>query len=235
MNKDSELIFEAYKSAYEEEEFGDTVPAASIADLLTFETSKVHPKYGNFDSNIEYYFDPTSGGGGEQASTFCEDKLIQFAKSNGVRPAFLELFFTDYPYSKFIPKTKQLAEIALNPEFQVPRRDMDPEAKMRYSMARQSAAKIFPFMGIAATPESYRFLIKDAWEKLPDGVIGNAEWDYSFHAGEGTVDSFIAALGTSESDVRNKLKSALKVIDAEYVGSSTEAKFQQRYQVRSGD
>jgi hypothetical protein len=235
MNKGCEIIYEAYKNTHKSKNYGDTVPATSIADSLTFETSQVDPKYENFDSNVMFYFDPTEGGGGEQATGFSEEKLEQFARSNGVSPLFLEMFFTTYPYSLFIPKTKQLAEIALNPEFQVPVRNMTPEIKAQYKTARNSGPGIFPFLGIAATPESYRFLIKDSWEKLPDGVIGNASWDYSFHAGEGTVDSFIAALGTSESDVRNKLTSALKVIDAEYVGSSTEAKFQQRYQVRSVD
>jgi len=229
MKQDAELIWEAYTSS--KKKYGDIVPAIEIADLLNVEVS-TFTDWGT--STIDNYFDPTGGGGGQQEQTLYEDKVEEFAKKHNISSSYLAAFFDGFLYNSFIPKCKVLADIVLNPIF-LPRYKRSPEEMQQLKEARKKAGELFPYVGIALSPESYRLLVSDSWDKLPECVIGNTEWDWSFHGGEGRVESFIAAIGKTEKDVRQKLKAALGVLRAEYVGSSTEAKFQQRYKVREGD
>jgi hypothetical protein len=229
MKQDAELIWEAYTSS--KKKYGDIVPAIEIADLLNVEVS-TFTDWGT--SSIDHYFDPTSGGGGQQEQTLYDAKFSEFAKGHNISSSYLATFFESLLHNLFIPKCKILSDIALNPTFQS-RYKRSPEEMQQLKEARNKAQELFPYVGIALTPESYRLLVGDSWDKLPECVIGNTEWDWSFHGGEGRVESFIAAIGKTEKDVRQKLKAALGVLRAEYVGSGTEARFQQRYKVREGD
>jgi len=233
MDNESKLIWEAYAS-YGDPEYGDVVPAIDILDSIDFTISQFSERGS---SSVEGYFDPTSGGGGEQEDTLYNDKILELAKEARVSKYHIKTFFGSWIHNLFIPKCKKLADIALSPEMTKSRKEMSPEEVEAYKQARSSgsAVAMFPYIGIASSPENYRLLVKDAWNQLPDCVIGNTEWDYSFHAGAGNVDSFIAAIGSSEQEVRALLKRALRNIKAEYVGNSVEAKFRQRYQVREGD
>lgn len=229
MDKESNLIWEAYASS--KKKYGDIVPAIKIADLLNVETS-TFTEWGT--SDIDDYFDPTGGGGGQQDETLYSAKIDEFAKEQDISSSYLATFFDSLLHNLFIPKCEVLADIALNPIF-LPRYKRSPEEIQQLKEARNKAQELFPYIGIALTPESYRLLVGESWDKLPECVIGNTEWDWSFHGGEGTVGSFVAAIGKSDSDVKQKIKAALRVLKAEYVGSSTETKFQQRYKVREGD
>lgn len=232
-NRDTELIWEAYNSN-SKLKFGDIIPAISILDSLNFDISQFSKAGG---SSVEHYFDPTSGGGGDQGDTLYDEKISELARKASVSKYYILTFFDSWIHNLFIPKCKKLADIALSPDMTKPRKEMSPEEVEAFKEARSRgyAVEMFPYIGIASSPESYRLLVGEAWDQLPDCVIGNTEWDYSFHAGEGKVDSFIAAIGGSEQEVKTLLVQALKSINAEYVGSSTEAKFRQRYQVREGD
>lgn len=228
-NRDTELIWEAYSSS--KKEYGDIIPAIDIADLLNVEIS-TFTDWGT--STIDHYFDPTNGGGGQQDVTLYDAKNTEFAKEHNISSSYIATFFNSFLHNLFIPKCKVLADIALNPIFH-PRYKRSPEELQQLKEARNKARELFPYVGIALTPESYRLLVSESWDQLPECVIGNTEWDWSFHGGWGTVSSFIAAIGSSEQEVRALLEQALKNVKAEYVGSSTEAKFRQRYQVREGD
>jgi hypothetical protein len=229
-NRDTELIWEAYSSS-NELKYGDIIPAIKILDSLNINIGKFSEMGGSI---LDEYIDPTGTVdnrhyGDDSNTALYDEKLEEFARQYG--------FYYSLAHNLFIPKCKKLADMALESIMTKRRGKMTPQENETNKQRRSKGydVKMFPYIGIAATPESYRLLVREAWDNLPDCVIGDTDYDYSFHGGEGKVTSFIAAIGSSEQEVRSLLEQALKNVKAEYVGSSTEAKFRQRYQVREGD
>jgi hypothetical protein len=196
--------------------FGDMINASSInASELVYETEKIDHKWGNFDR----YLDPTEGAGGGDRNLFVDDQWGKFYKANKLR-------FTVFSYmiDLFTPKSKTL--LALSKQMvEWPAYQSSPE---KYALI-DKVKETYTHVGIVRTTERYRFIIDEAtWKALPSEVIGNTSYDYSFHAGEGTVDSFLMAIGNSESDVKAKLKKALGKVKAEYIGNAMELKYAQK-------
>jgi hypothetical protein len=87
----------------------------------------------------------------------------------------------------------------------------------------------YTHVGVVRPTEKYRLIVDEAtYKALPADTIGNTSYDYSFHAGEGTIDSFLMAIGNSESDVKSKLKKGLSKVKAEYIGNAMELKYAQK-------
>ncbi len=237
-NRDTELIWEAYSST-NKLKYGDTIPAIKILDSLNINIGKFS-EMGR--SILDEYIDPTGTVDNriyedDSNTALYDEKLEEFARQFGISFGDVHGFYYSLAHNLFIPKCKKLADMALESIMIKRRGKMTPQENETNKQRRSKGydVKMFPYIGIAATPESYRLLVREAWDNLPDCVIGDAKYDYSFHSGPGKVDSFIAAIGSSEQEVRRLLERALENIKAEYVGSSTEAKFRQRSQVREGD
>ncbi len=196
--------------------FGDMISASSIdAAELIYETQKIDHKHGNFSE----YLDPTEGGGGDTTDMFIDKQWEKFYKANDLR-------FTVFGYmlDVFTPKSKTLLAFAKRmiewPSYKNPpeKYDLLDEVKETYT-----------HVGIVRTTEKYRLIVDEAtYKALPAEVIGNTLYDYSFHAGEGAVASFLMAIGNSESDVKAKLKKALGKVKAEYIGNAMELKYAQK-------
>lgn len=196
--------------------FGDMVPAASLdSSDLVYETEKIDHKWGNFDR----YLDPTEGAGGGNRSLFVDDQWSKFSKAHKLRYTVF-----GYMIDLFTPKSKTL--LALSKQMcEWPAYQSSPE---KYALI-DKVKETYTHVGVVRTTESYRFIIDEAtWKALPSEVIGNTSYDYSFHAGEGTVDSFLMAIGDSEGDVKSKLKKALSKVKAEYIGNAMELKYAQK-------
>lgn len=237
-NRDTELIWEAYSSP-SKLEYGDIIPAIKILDSLNINIGKFS-EMGT--SILDEYIDPTGTVdnrlyGDSSNTALYDEKVEEFARQFGISFGDVHGFYYSLAHNLFIPKCKKLADMALESIMAKRRGKTTPQENETNKQRRSKGydVKMFPYIGIAATPESYRLLVREAWDNLPDCVIGDTDYDYSFHGGEGKVTSFIAAIGSSEQEVRSLLEQALKNVKAEYVGSSTEAKFRQRYQVREGD
>ena len=196
--------------------FGDTVAASSIeAGEFTYETQKIDHKYGNFDE----YIDPTEGGGGGTTDMFIDRQWEKFYKANDLR---FSVF--NYMIDLFTPKSKTLLAFSKR-MCEFPSYKSSPE---KYDLVDE-VKKTFTHVGVVRTTERYRLIVDEAtYRALPQGVIGNTSYDYSFHAGEGTVASFLMAIGDSEGDVKGKLKKALGKVKAEYIGNATELKYAQK-------
>jgi len=196
--------------------FGDLIPASSLkSSELVYETEKIDHKWGNFDR----YLDPTEGAGGGDRSLFVDDQWGKFYKAHKLR-------FTVFGYmiDLFTPKSKTLLALSKQmvewPAYQ--------SSSEKYALI-DKVKELYTHVGVVRTTESYRFIIDEAtWKALPSEVIGNTSYDYSFHAGEGTVDSFLMAIGDSEGDVKSKLKKALGKVKAEYIGNAMELKYAQK-------
>ena len=195
--------------------FGDMVAASSIDDSdLKIQTQKIDHKYGNFDE----YIDPTEGGGGG-SELFIDKQWEKFYKANGLR-------FTVFSYmiDLFTPKSKVLLAFAKR-MCEFPPHKSSSE---KYDLIDE-VKKTYTYVGVVRPTEKYRLIVDEAaYKALPDDTIGNTSYDYSFHAGEGTVDSFLMAIGDSEADVKSKLKKALSKVKAEYIGNAMELKYAQK-------
>jgi hypothetical protein len=196
--------------------FGDMVTASSInATELRYETQKIDHKYGNFAE----YIDPTEGAGGGTDGMFIDKQWEKFYKANDLR-------FTVFSYmlDLFTPKSKTL--LALSKQMvELPAYQSSPE---KYALIDE-VKETYTHVGVVRPTEKYRFIVDEAtWKALPSEVIGNTSYDYSFHAGEGTVDSFLMAIGGSEADVKSKLKKGLSKVKAEYIGNAMELKYAQK-------
>lgn len=196
--------------------FGDMISASSIdATDLQYETQKIDHKYGNFDE----YLDPTEGGGGGTTGMFIDKQWEKFYKANDLR-------FTVFSYmlDLFTPKSKTLLAFSKRmiewPSYQ--------NNSEKYKLIDE-LKETYTHVGVVRTTEKYRLIVDEAtYKALPQDTIGNTSYDYSFHAGEGVIDSFLMAIGNSEADVKAKLKKALGKVKAEYIGNAMELKYAQK-------
>ena len=196
--------------------FGDKIIASSIdASDLYYEAEKIDYRDGNFSN----YLDPTEGAGGGTDGMFIDKQWEKFYRANGLRSSLF-----GYMLDIFIPKSKKLLGFAKRMiEF-----PLYQNSSEKYKLI-DAVRETYTHVGIVRTAERYRLIVDDAtYKALPDDVIGNTLYDYSFHAGEGVVASFLMAIGNSEADVKSKLKNALSKVKAEYVGSTTELKYAQK-------
>ena len=196
--------------------FGDMVQASGIdtADLH-YEVEKIDHRDGNFGQ----YLDPTEGAGGGKDDLLVDKKWAKFYKANGLRSSVF-----GYMIDIFIPKSKTLFGFAKR-MVEFPSHQNSSE---KYDLIDAVKEK-YTHVGVVRTSERYRLIVDEvAYDVLPAEVIGNTSYDYSFHAGEGVIASFLMSIGNSESEVKNKLKSALGKIKAEYIGSTTELKYAQK-------
>ncbi len=206
-SKDLSFLAEAYTSIYTESKVGDIVDIP--ADDLVYEYEKNNN--GDFFSDS---FDPQEGGGGWDPfdSSIASKKAASWVKEN-------DKSFTgtiDY----FLPKSPVLQELKL-------------KARPFTSQYKYGQEDNFPIAGKVRPTEKYKFIIDEAtYNALPDDVIATSEYDYSFHAGEGVVSSWIMAIGVSEADVKQKLDNALTKVKTQYVGSAMELKYAQKQAVR---
>lgn len=246
-SRDTELIWEAYKSS-SRPKIGDIASAANIMDYLNIQIDKFKKSSFGSGTIIDGYMDPSGtfdnriykdiAGNDLNAAALYDEKLEEFANKVGVPFYKLDDFYTSIPHTKFIPKCKKLADIAIESITAKSRGKMSPEEAKAYTEGRSKgyAESLFPYIGIASPiPETYTLLVREGWDRLPECVIGDAYYEISFHAGEGSVPSFIAAIGTSEQEVRKLLQKALKNINAQYVSNETERRAYLRYKVREGD
>ena len=196
--------------------FGDMIAASAIDDSdLIIETQKLDHKWGNFDE----YLDPTQGAGGANRDIFIDVQWEKFRKAHGLR-------FTVFSYmlDLFTPKSKTLLAFSKN-MCEWPPYTNNAE---KYDLI-DKVHKTFTHVGVVRTTEKYRLIIDEAtYKALPEETIGNTSYDYSFHAGEGIIDSFLMAIGKSESDVKSKLKKGLSKTKAEYIGNAMELKYAQK-------
>ena len=196
---------------------GQMLSASSIEpENLVFKIHKLDHKNSYFDE----YLDPTEGGGGGSGITFIENQLTKFGQQHKIKTSI----FKDYTLDYFIPKSKVLFDIAKRVSILSPfsssyaKTDILDEAK-----------DVYKYIGAVRTTESYRLIIDETtYKSLPEDIIGNTSYDYSFHGGEGIIASFIMAIGKSESDVKSKLKKALGKVKAEYIGNAMELKYAQK-------
>ena len=150
---------------------------------------------------------------------FIDKQWEKFYRANGLRSSLF-----GYMLDIFIPKSKKLLGFAKRMiEF-----PLYQNSSEKYKLI-DAVRETYTHVGIVRTSERYRLIVDEAtYKALPDDVIGNTLYDYSFHAGEGVVASFLMAIGNSEADVKSKLKNALSKVKAEYVGSATELKYAQK-------
>jgi len=218
MNIQNDPLVEIARAVLEgaSHKFGDTVAASSIeAGEFTYATQKIDHKYGNFDE----YLDPTEGGGGGTSGMFVDKQWEKFYKANDLR-------FTVFSYmlDLFTPKSATLLAFSKR-MMQFPPYKSSPE---KYDLIDEVKAT-YTHVGVIRTTERYRLIVDEStYKALPQDVIGNTTYDYSFHAGEGTVASFLMAIGDSDSDVKSKLKKALGKVKAEYIGNAMELKYAQK-------
>ena len=196
--------------------FGDTVPASSInSDNLVYEIDKLDHRQGNFSQ----YLDPTEGAGGDAADMLIDKQWEKFYKANDLRSTVF-----GYMLDLFIPKSKTLLAFAKRMSEWPPFKNT-PE---KYDLIDE-VKETYTHVGVVRTTESYRLIVDEAaYKALPQDTIGNTSYDYSFHAGEGVIDSFLMAIGNSESDVKSKLKKGLSKVKAEYIGNAMELKYAQK-------
>lgn len=196
--------------------FGDTVPASSInSDNLVYEIDKLDHRQGNFSQ----YLDPTEGAGGDAADMLIDKQWEKFYKANDLRSTVF-----GYMLDPFTPKSKTLFDFAKR-MIKFPSHKNSSE---KYDLIDE-VKETYTHVGVVRTTESYRLIVDEAtYKALPDDVIGNTSYDYSFHAGEGVIASFLMAIGNSEADVKNKLKNALGKVKAEYIGNAMELKYAQK-------
>ena len=196
--------------------FGDTVLASSIDSKdLVYEIEKRDVKWGNFDR----YLDPTEGGGGGGNELLIDREWGKFYKSHDLRSTVF-----GYMLDLFTPKSKTLFAFAKRmcewPSYKNPAE--------KYALIDE-VNETYTHVGIVRTTERYRLIVDEAaYKALPEDTIGNTSYDYSFHAGEGVIDSFLMAIGSSEADVKSKLKKGLSKVKAEYIGNAMELKYAQK-------
>lgn len=213
INKNDPLI-EVARKILNEVKVGDIVkiPAADL--VFDYEPVDTHGFFG--DS-----FDPQDGAGGWDPF---KDSIAQketdkwFSKNKDYKGEKMEQSGHQLDY--FLAKTPELAQLRID------------NGKW-LSDFKKAAINKFPIAGKVRPKEKYKFIIdQKTFNSFPEGTIGSAEYDYSFHAGEGIVTSWIIAIGKDKSEVTRKLKSAIAKTKAQYVGSEIELKYAQKNSVR---
>lgn len=155
-------------------------------------------------------FDPQYGGGGWDPfdSTIAAKEASRWVNKNGKHIGQT----IDY----FLPKSPVLQKLKLDA----------PPFSNKYNYGVNDN---FPVVGKVRPTERYKFIVdEETYKSLPTDTIATSQYDYSFHAGEGIVTSWIMAIGRDQSEVKHKLDAALKKVKVQYVGSEIELKYTQK-------
>jgi hypothetical protein len=189
-----------------------TTEASKVGDLVKITSKDLVYEYEK-TSDRDFFsdaFDPQGGGGGWDPfeSTIAAKEASAWVKKNDSRIG------TTIDY--FLPKSPGLQKLKLYaPPF---------SNKYKYGVDDN-----FPVVGKVRPTERYKFIVDtQTYKALPDDTIASSQYDYSFHAGEGIVTSWIMAIGADQAEVKSKLDAALKKVKVEYVGSETELKYAQK-------
>jgi hypothetical protein len=185
--------------------------AFKVGDIVKITSKDLVYEYEKNTGNdfFDYSFDPQGGGGGWDPfeSSIASKYANSWLRSNGAA------FGSSIDY--FLPKSPILQKLKL-------------KAKPFSNDYTYSHNDAFPVVGKVRPIERYKFIIDEAtYKTLPTDVIGTSQYDYSFHAGDGEVTSWIMAIGKSQADVKSKLDKALKKVKVQYVGSEMELKYAQ--------
>lgn len=210
INRDTKMLFEAYKTVLEAQKVGDIVQVPESDLVYDFEENS---KFGFFADS----FDPQGGAGGWDpfASTIAAKETDKWFDTNKDYKGE-KMSQTESQLDYFLPKSPSLSKMRI-------------EAGKFLSDYRDAAIKTYPVVGKVRPTEKYKFIIdEETYRALPENVIAVSEYDYSFHAGEGNVASWIMAIGSNEADVKQKLNAALKKVKSQYVGSEMELKYAQK-------
>jgi len=189
-----------------------TTEAYKVGDLVKITPKDLVYEYEKTSDHdfFSYSFDPQDGGGGYNPfdSTIAAKEAKAWAQTNGKKIGET----IDY----FLPKSPGLQKLKLDaPRF---------SNKYRYNYTDN-----FPVVGKVRPTERYKFIVDaQTYKALPNDTIASSQYDYSFHAGEGIVTSWIMAIGADQAEVKSKLDAALKKVKVEYVGSETELKYAQK-------
>lgn len=209
-NRDTKMLFEAYRTVLEGNKVGDIVQVPETDLVYDFEENS---KYGFFHDS----FDPQEGGGGWdpfESTIAAEETDKWFATNKDYKGEKLRRDGDMLDY--FLPKSPNLSKMRI-------------EAGKFSSDYLNAAIKTYPVVGKVRPTEKYKFIIdEETYRALPEDVIAVSEYDYSFHAGEGNVSSWIMAIGSNEAVVKQKLNAALKKVKSQYVGSEMELKYAQK-------
>lgn len=211
---------------------GDTISFLSLPkDAIKFSFDKSRGKYS---PPFEHLIDPTDGGGGAngKGDVLPETMLNKWEKEN--RDVITDIF-GNYVLSLFIPKNKQLAESAkiltelsksLRGNLSIPDKRIVQD---KILAIQETISKLAPLFGVLQLTESYKILVSETdFKKLPSDVIGTTAYDYSFHAGEGEVGSWLMTFGKSESEIKSKLMKGLAKVKVQYVGNAMALKYAQK-------
>jgi hypothetical protein len=180
-----------------------TTEASKVGDLVKITSKDLVYEYEK-TSDRDFFsdaFDPQGGAGGYDPfeSTVAAKEAEKWVKQNdsAIRRTI------DY----FLPKSPVLQQLKLDaPPF---------SNKYKYGIDDN-----FPVVGKVRPTERYKFIVDaQTYKALPDDTIASSQYDYSFHAGEGIVTSWIMAIGKDQAKVKSKLDAALKKVKVEYVGS----------------
>jgi len=202
------ITFKTYIT--EASKVGDIVKIT--AEDLVYDYEKTSVYGGLFFDDV---FDPQGGGGGWDPfeSTVAAKEAEKWVKQN--KNAEGKRIYIGQTFDYFLPKSPDLQKLKIN---------------AKNSREYESAAiNLFPVVGKVRPTERYKFIIDEpTYKALPVDTIASSEYDYSFHAGEGNVTSWIMAIGANQAEVKNKLDTAIKKVKAQYVGSQTELKYAQK-------
>jgi hypothetical protein len=189
-----------------------TTEASKVGDIVTITPKDLVYEYEKTSGHdfFLYSFDPQDGGGGYDPfeSTIAAKEANQWVKNNksSIRTTI------DY----FLPKSPGLQKLKLDA----------PPLSNKYKYGIEDN---FPVVGKVRPTERYKFIVDEqTYKALPADTIATSQYDYSFHAGEGIVTSWIMAIGKNQAEVKSKLDAALKKVKVEYVGSEIELKYAQK-------
>ena len=184
-NRDTELIWEAYSSP-NKLEYGDIIPAIKILDSLNINIGKFS-EMGT--SILDEYIDPTGTVdnrryGDDSNTALYDEKVEEFARQFGISLGDVHGFYYSLAHSLFIPKCKKLADMALESIMAKRRGKMTPQENETNKQRRAKGydVKMFPYIGIAATPESYRFV----HERILRGLLYTT-WDNNWYQADKAV------------------------------------------------
>ncbi len=189
-----------------------TTEASKVGDIVKIASKDLVYEYEK-TSNRDFFndaFDPQGGAGGYDPfeSTIAATEASAWVKKNDSNIGKT----IDY----FLPKSPLLQQLKLDaPPF---------SNKYKYGVDDN-----FPVVGKVRPTERYKFIVDEAtYKALPIDTIATSQYDYSFHAGEGIVTSWIMAIGKNQAEVKSKLDAALTKVKVQYVGSETELKYAQK-------
>jgi len=189
-----------------------TTEASKVGDIVKIASKDLVYEYEK-TSNRDFFsdaFDPQGGAGGYDPfdSTIAAKETSAWVKKNDSNIG------TTIDY--FLPKSPLLQQLKLDaPSF---------SNKYKYGVDDN-----FPVVGKVRPTERYKFIVDEAtYKALPIDTIATSQYDYSFHAGEGIVTSWIMAIGKNQAEVKSKLDAALTKVKVQYVGSETELKYAQK-------